>query len=194
MIIRHHNSGGFKPYRPLIAGEVSNNLHTMQNAGRTPTDLTVLTDDELVALLSTYAHDDDMVTAVLTEMEDREADVPVAEQLADLVRAERREGESLDQTVDRMYGEFTYARYLAAEEACQGHLLNKAGIEADVDPYSLFHGNARRAAKYASRELLDWWKEHRRIIWIQFKADRLGRPSDIRAAAAARRIAADFGL
>jgi hypothetical protein len=166
----------------------------MRNVGRTPTDLTVLPDDELVALLSTYAHDDDTVTAILTEMEDREADIPVVEQLADLVRAERRDGESLDQTVDRMYGEFTYTRYLAAEEACRGHLLNKAGIAADIDPYSLFHGNARRAAKYASRELLDWWKEHRRIIWIEFKAEYLGRLSDVRAAAAARRTAADFGL
>jgi hypothetical protein len=130
----------------------------------------------------------------LERREEQDQEVDEATQLRVMLAEERRTGETLDQTVDRVYGEITYQRYVQAEDDTRGHMLNAAGLAAEVDPYSLFHGPARRAAKYASRELLDWWKENSRVTWIEFKAQRLGRPSDIRAAAAAKRRAHDFGL
>lgn len=157
-----------------------------------------ISDDELVELLNANLHDDDLVDAVLAELERREEPqeelVDEAAQLRAMLEQDRRPGESLDQLVDRLYGDATYARYVEAENATRGHMLNRAGLAAEVDPYSLFHGPARRAAKYASRELLDWWQENGRVTWIEYKARMLGRPSDIRAAAAAKRRAADFGL
>lgn len=160
-------------------------------------DVTTMTDDQLAAAVTVHGHNDDMVTALITELERRDAqdhEVDETTRLRDLVAQERRTGETIDQTVDRMYGNVTFERYLAAENATRGHMLNPVGLAAAVDPYSLFHGPARRAAKYASRELLDWWQVNGRVTWIEFKAERLGRPSDIRAAAAARRRAHDFGL
>lgn len=151
--------------------------------------------DQLAEMVSVHGDNDDMVTALIAELERREQDpVDATTQLVDLLDSERRAGESREQCVDRLYGETTFERYLQAENATAGHMLNKAGLAAGVDPYSLFHGPARRAAKYASRELRDWWAANGRVTWIEFKAERLGRPSDIRRAAAAKRRAADFGL
>lgn len=159
------------------------------------------TDDQLAAMVSEYAADDAVLTAVLDEIERRDrcarADEAAAQEQAQrvaMVADERRAGESLEQTVDRMYGEFTYTRYLAAEDATRGHMLNAKGQAAGIDPYELFHGPAKRAAAYASPELARWFKEHGRISWIEYKAQMLGRAGDVRKAAQARRNAADYGF
>lgn len=164
----------------------------------TTTALTELTEDELAALVVTHADDADALAAILAEMDAREDEIaePTEEQRrADLVAQSRRPGESLDQTVDRMYGEHTYDRYLAAEEACRGRML-KREFESDrgdaVDPYTLFHGTARRAAKYASRELLDWWTANGRLTWVEYRYQMLGRGSDAAGAAKARRMTQDW--
>lgn len=52
------------------------------------------------------------------------------------------------------YDEYCYERYLAAEEATRGHLLNKRGRLRGVDPFTLLSGNAQRVKAYGSQELL----------------------------------------
>jgi hypothetical protein len=160
------------------------------------TDLTLVDDDALVAMVATATTDTEL-DAVLAEIDRRDAEVDEPEvteeeRRRDLVRQERREGESLDQTVDRMYGAQTLIRYHQAEDECRGHLLNDAGEAAGIDPYTLFHGPARAAARYASEELMDWWRANGRQTWIEYKAEMLGRPSDQRAAAEAARRTADI--
>lgn len=52
------------------------------------------------------------------------------------------------------YDEYCYERYLAAEEATRGHLLNKRGRLRGVDPFTLLSGNSKRVKAYGSQELL----------------------------------------
>lgn len=52
------------------------------------------------------------------------------------------------------YDEYTYERYMAAEDATRGHLLNARGRALKVDPWSLLSGNAKRVNAYGSEELL----------------------------------------
>lgn len=52
------------------------------------------------------------------------------------------------------YDEYIYERYMAAEEATRGHLLNARGRSLRVDPWSLLWGNAKRVNAYGSEELL----------------------------------------
>ncbi|KJR10498.1 hypothetical protein [Gordonia sihwensis] len=52
------------------------------------------------------------------------------------------------------YDEYTYERYMAAEAATRGHLLNARGRALKVDPWSLLSGNAKRVNAYGSEELL----------------------------------------
>jgi hypothetical protein len=167
-----------------------------------PADLRTLTEEELVALVATCSDDEDALDALLAELDTREDDADSddpahepseEERLRDLVTQSRRPGETLDQCVDRMYGEHTYQRYLAAETYCRGRMLRRADESADViDPYTLFHGPARAAAKHASEELMAWWRENGRETWIEFKYRHLGRPGDRAAADRARRATQDW--
>jgi hypothetical protein len=50
------------------------------------------------------------------------------------------------------YHEYCYERFLQAEEATRGHLLNRRGRALNVDPASLMAGNAKRMEAYASDE------------------------------------------
>lgn len=52
------------------------------------------------------------------------------------------------------YEEYRYERFLAAEEATRGHMLNRRGQALGIDPFSLLSGNAKRMKAYASEEYL----------------------------------------
>jgi hypothetical protein len=64
--------------------------------------------------------------------------------------------------------DYAHAQWLAAEHTCRGHLLNKAGHSAGIDPRDLWTGPTARAARYASEELLDFWDAHPRITRTQY--------------------------
>jgi hypothetical protein len=64
--------------------------------------------------------------------------------------------------------DYAHAQWLAAEHFSRGHLLNKAGLAAGVDPRDLWTGPTARAARYASEELLDFWDRHPRITRTQY--------------------------
>lgn len=48
--------------------------------------------------------------------------------------------------------------FIRAETETRGYLLNRRGLEAGVDPKSLFAGSEERARRYASEELLAHWE------------------------------------
>jgi hypothetical protein len=62
-----------------------------------------------------------------------------------------------------------HAQYLAAEAQCRGNLLNRDGIEAGIDPWSLWSGSGRRAERYASEELRNFWDAYPRLTVSAFR-------------------------
>jgi hypothetical protein len=66
--------------------------------------------------------------------------------------------------------------WLAAEAATRGNMLNRRGREAGIDERSLFRGPEKRARKYASEELLNYWEDHPRPTEAYFRGEdtRLG--------------------
>jgi hypothetical protein len=58
---------------------------------------------------------------------------------------------------------------LAAENSCNGNLLNRRGRAAGIDPRSLFLGPQRRAEAYPTEELLEFWRTHPRVTFAQFE-------------------------
>ncbi|MFI6371019.1 phage minor capsid protein [Streptomyces sp. NPDC050546] len=67
-----------------------------------------------------------------------------------------------------LYDEYVYRQYLAAEDATNGYLLNKAAQAAGHNPATLFSGPARIAYARASDELKEWWAEHGRLTQAEF--------------------------
>ncbi|MBK6018515.1 phage capsid protein [Streptomyces sp. MBT53] len=67
-----------------------------------------------------------------------------------------------------LYDEYVYRQYLAAEDATNGYLLNKAARAAGHSPASLFSGPARIAYARASDELKEWWATHGRLTQAEF--------------------------
>jgi len=60
--------------------------------------------------------------------------------------------------------------YVAAVEETAGVLVNKDGIAKGIDGYDLFSGNRAYAMKYASEELIEFWKTHPRITQAEYEA------------------------
>ncbi|MFD7121912.1 phage minor capsid protein [Streptomyces sp. NPDC059922] len=75
-----------------------------------------------------------------------------------------------------LYDEYVYRQYLAAEDATNGYLLNKAARAAGHAPESLFSGPARIAYARASDELKEWWAEHGRLTQAEFIEQVTGQP------------------
>jgi hypothetical protein len=60
-------------------------------------------------------------------------------------------------------------QYDRALEECSGVLVNKAGRAEHVDGYSLFTGSTRKAMRFASEELLEYWGKHPRLSLEDFE-------------------------
>jgi hypothetical protein len=80
--------------------------------------------------------------------------------------ADRRRNDAIDFEIE------IEAKYLQAEHATRGDLLNKAGKAAHIDPRTLFYGPEARARKYASEELSEWLGRHGRLTKAQFQRGR----------------------
>ncbi|WP_425589010.1 phage minor capsid protein [Streptomyces similanensis] len=89
----------------------------------------------------------------------------------------------------RMYEEYVYRQMLAADEACNGVLLNAKARAAGHSPLSLFSGPARISHARASDELKAWWAEHGRMTQAEFIESVTGRAQ--RWAAGAKKNEAD---
>ena len=93
---------------------------------------------------------------------------------------ERRQGR------EQEWRDEVYRSWLTAEAETNGNMLNKAGRAAGIDERTLFTGPESRVAKYASRELLDFFDAHPRPTRASF----LGTAYERRAHLAGRRIGA----
>ena len=61
------------------------------------------------------------------------------------------------------------SEYDKALEACSGVLVNKEGRVQHVDGYNLFTGSKQRAYRYASEELLEYWRDNPRLTLEDFE-------------------------
>ena len=53
---------------------------------------------------------------------------------------------------------YVHRQYLAAEEACRGHLLNAAGRARGIDPWDFFRAGRRLSVeRWGSEELRAWF-------------------------------------
>ncbi|MBN0039362.1 hypothetical protein JN535_04130 [Cellulosimicrobium cellulans] len=66
-------------------------------------------------------------------------------------------------------------QYAAAVEACNTVLLNREALAAGIDKFALFKGRRDHAEKWASEELLAWWREHGRMTFADFERQYLER-------------------
>lgn len=157
-----------------------------------------LSDAELSDLLPVLADIPDAVDAILAELDAREA-APLAQVITLPVQQEapadappvtvddekrawlndQREivngkRETIVQCADRLYGEMIDERVVLAEEATRGHMVTKQAISAHIEVRSLFFGNASRAVKWASDELLQWWEENGRPSWAEWMLQTTG--------------------
>jgi hypothetical protein len=83
------------------------------------------------------------------------------------LRSEGTPGKSLDDMIRNRYREEVDRQYLDAEKACRGQMLSREGNawntryadnpQRRIDAAALFRGPEKRARKWASRELLEWW-------------------------------------
>lgn len=116
----------------------------------------------------------------------------IQEQWQALLDSDRHAGETRAQAADRTHSEWVDQQYQAAEDACRGHLLNAAGQARGIDPRKLFYGPAARAYKYASEELVDYWRRNPRVTQVEWRAERTGSRTLAGQAATARQRSADF--
>lgn len=122
----------------------------------------------------------DLIGAGVDEREaiERVTGITIAKQLrielTYRLRGEGVLGKTLDEMLRSKFREHRRISYLAAEDATNGYLLNKAGIARGVDPYQLFSGSDAAARKYASSELLEWWDQNGgRLTFEDMKQDLL---------------------
>lgn len=83
-------------------------------------------------------------------------------------------GRGLDELCRNAYRDHVATEQLAAEEATNGYLVNKAGERAGVHGWDLFTGPEATARKYASDELRAYWQTHGRMTLDDFRAGVLG--------------------
>lgn len=115
-----------------------------------------LTDDQLIEV---YSNGDEATqAAVLREATRR--DRKAAQTARDKARWA---------AVNTEWMSWAHAQFLAAEAACRGYLLNKAGQAAGLDPWTLWTGPASRATRYASEELLEFWAANPRLTVSEYR-------------------------
>ena len=145
--------------------------------------LRTLSPDELEEELSQYQHFADSreegFLDVLAEVDRREHSA----KLADARKMRARERRQLRESE---YQDEVYRQWLTAEAETNGYMLNKAGRAAGISDRSLFTGPESRVAKYASRELLDYFDSHPRPT----RASWFGSAAKRRAHLAGRRVGA----
>ena len=131
------------------------------------------------ALMERKEADEERITALMgrgmsyrqayAEVYDIDQDDLLWQEQASLIDADRRTGETRDDTVRRLYAEMVALQYEQAEQYCRGHMLNQAGIAAGISARSLFGGPAARAHRYASGDLVEWWETTPRVTLTEYR-------------------------
>ena len=149
---------------------------TRGRLGITAALLEDLSDVRIAAALNRYcnarAHDERVLRLVMGEMARR--DRLFAEQAAARARvlaaqADEERALSRKDQIREDYRLYVEAAYVAAERDCRGVLLNRRGIASVGHPRELFSGPKRRAYAYASEELRNWWEEHGRLTFTEYR-------------------------
>jgi hypothetical protein len=142
-----------------------------------------LSPDELDTELGQYTRFIDTHEAgflqVVAEFDRRDESARTAAARKERARERRQHRES-------EYKDEVYRQWLTAEAETNGYMLNRAGKAAGIDERTLFTGPESRVAKYASRELLDFFDTHPRPT----RAALLGSAYERRAHLAGRRVGA----
>lgn len=123
-------------------------------------NLSNLTDDQLATLFRAACNNGDTTTMNAIENE--------ADRRDRTDRKARRDRERWA-TVREEWFHWAWAQFLAAETACRGYLLNRAGHAAGIDPWALWSGPTGRAMRYASEELLEFWGRSPRITVSEYR-------------------------
>jgi hypothetical protein len=79
------------------------------------------------------------------------------------LRAEGTPGQTLDEMIGHRFEQERARRYVDAEDFTRGHMLTPEGEAKGIDPYALFHGPEKRARRWASPELKEWWDQNGRL-------------------------------
>ena len=103
--------------------------------------------------------------AVLAEMERRDRE---DEKRARIEAGRARARATMEARRDE-YALYVYDAWMAAETDCNGYLLSKAGLAARVEPADLWSMQEKRAVRYASQELREWWQLNGRWTYRQFQ-------------------------
>jgi len=128
------------------------------------------------------------------EVHGKDPDKLAQEERQSLLDANRRAGETREQSLRRQYQESLHHQYLDAERVTRGHLLTPEGRRKGIDPKTLFSGNNVAANKWASDELKEYWQTHPRKTFTQFKADMVGGAANKAAAKKVEGVQRDLEL
>jgi hypothetical protein len=145
--------------------------------------LRTLSGDELEDELGHYTHYIDTHEAGFLQIA---AEIDRRDESEKRAAARQARARERRQAREQEYRDEVYRQWLTAEAETKGYMLNKAGRAAGIDERSLFTGPESRVAKYASRELLDFFDTHPRPTRASF----LGSAYERRAHLAGRRIGA----
>lgn len=115
-------------------------------------DMRGLADEDLAALFARA--DETEAAGILAEMSRRDR------LEADRRRRDGQRGEWLDGA---------WAQYQEAIRECNGYLLNRRGIAAGVDEWSLWSGPESRVAAYGSEELRNYLDTHPRVTVTSYR-------------------------
>lgn len=96
----------------------------------------------------------------------------------DPILGRTRKVQTAEQRAREEYDLYVENAMLQAENDLNGALFSKEGRHLGIATATLFTGRLTR--RYASEELLEWWTQHPRLTWTQFRAQALGRDSDRR--------------
>lgn len=85
------------------------------------------------------------------------------------LRAEGYQGRGFDELARSAYRLELDEQYVAAEAATNGYLLSREGEARGLDPRDLWRQNETYARRWASDELKEWWDDHGRLTFDEFR-------------------------
>lgn len=90
--------------------------------------------------------------------------------LGEAERRDRLEAQRQARAAERdEWQDAAYAQYLAADAELRGNLVNRRGMAAGIDDWSLWSGTEARALAYATEELRLWWQDHPRVTVTAYR-------------------------
>lgn len=86
------------------------------------------------------------------------------------LRAEGHQGAGFDELARSAFRAALDEQYVAAEAATNGYLLTAEGQRRGLEPRDLWRRNETYARRWASDELKQWWDDHGRLTFDEYRA------------------------